>query len=125
MGATKRTGGRQQGAQVHDEGQHGDKTQKHIAGAWNHPGGNETAGGANVAEPDDMKSARGPHYDPAVEAAHSPPANSHIFNDRTQHDEADLNSEKTRLVRATERDKQIGSSELDKRSAQASAKRKS
>ena len=122
MGVTRRTGGQQQGAQDHAEGQHGDKTRRHIAQAWNHPESNESAGGAVPETPDQNP---GPQYDPRVVSAHSPPSKSHTFGGRTQHDEADLNSEKTRLAQAAEHDHQVGDSELDRRSARASAKRKS
>ena len=122
MGMTRRTGGQQQGAQDHAEGQHGDKTRRHIAQAWNHPESNESAGGAVPETPDQNP---GPQYDPRVVSAHSPPSKSHTFGGRTQHDEADLNSEKTRLAATAEHDDQVAHTELARRSARASAKRKS
>jgi hypothetical protein len=122
MGMTRKHGGQQQGAQDHAEGQHGDKTRRHIAKAWNHPLTDGSAGGANEEVP---RTNPGPQYDPSVDAAHAPPRNSHIFTGRTQHDDADLNAEKTRLAQATERDHQIAEGELAHRSARASAKRKS
>jgi hypothetical protein len=124
MGATRKSGGKQKGAQNHGEGQHGDTTRRQIARAWNHPGIDRTAGGANVGEGDAARE-RGPHERPDETRAHAPPSGSHLFSGRTQHDEADLNSEKTRQVKDAERHGHIASDEWSRRSAQASAKRKS
>jgi hypothetical protein len=124
MGATRKSGGKQKGAQDHGESQHGDKTRAEIAKAWNNPGSNVTAGGANVSAGDDANE-RGPQERPAVTRAHSPPSGSHLFSGRTQHDEADLNSEKTRQVRDAERHGHIATDQWSERSARASAKRKS
>lgn len=109
MGMTRRTGGRQQGAQDHDEGQHGNKTQRHIAAANNHPA---------------PTSESGPQYDRDELRAHAPPSKTHLVG-RSQHDEADLNAEKTRLVKDSERHDHIAHDEWSERSARASAKRKS
>jgi hypothetical protein len=124
VGATKKSGGHQKGAQDHAESQHGDKTREQIAKAWNNPGSNVTAGGANVAVGDEATES-GPQDHPATTRAHSPPSGSHLFSDRTQHDEADLNSEKTRQVRDAERHGHIADDQWSRRSARASAKRKS
>jgi hypothetical protein len=124
MGMTRKSGGEQKGAQGHAEGQHGDKTHGQIAKAWNHPGMNKTAGGANMSDGGAAKE-RGPQARPAAKKAHAPPANSHLFSGRSDHDEADLNSRKTRQVRDAERHGHIDNDELSRRSAQASAKRKS
>ena len=59
MGVTRKTGGQQKGAQDHGEGQHGDKTRAEIAKAWNNPGGDATAGAANVSR-GDAANERGP-----------------------------------------------------------------
>jgi hypothetical protein len=123
MGATRKSGGKQKGAQDHGEGQHGDKTRNEIAKVWNNPGINASAGGANIGEPDSVQS--GPQNRPAAKEAHSPPSESHLFSGRSQHDEADLNSQKTRQVKDAERHGHIASDEWSERSAQASAKRKS
>lgn len=124
MGITKKTGGQQKGAQDHGEGQHGDKTREAIAAAWNHPGIDETAGGANVAHnPPDNET--GPQYHPEEKRVHAPPSGSHLFSNRTQHDEADLNSEKTRQVKDAEKHDHIADDEWSKKTARASAKRKS
>lgn len=124
MGVTKKTGGQQKGAQDHGEGQHGDKTRDAIAAAWNHPGTNETAGGANVAH-NPPADETGPQNHPEEKRAHAPPSESHLFSDRTQHDEADLNSEKTRQVKDAEKHKHIAGDEWSEKTARASAKRKS
>ncbi len=124
MGETKKSGGQQKGAQNHAEGQHGDQTREHIASAWNHPGGDQTAGGANVSE-GESKDTRGPQDQEASKRAHSPPSGSHLFSGRTQHDEADLNSEKTRQVKDAERHGHIAGDDWSERSAGGSAKRKS
>lgn len=124
MGKNQEDGGRQQGAQDHAEGQHGDKTREHIAEAWDSPGIDETAGGANVSVGDAAKES-GPQEDPATIRAHAPPSGSHLFSGRTQHDEADINSEKTRQVKDAERHGHIAHDEWARRSAHASAKRKS
>lgn len=122
MGATRRTGGQQQGAQQHSEGDHGNKTRKRIVESNNHPEWNETAGGAAPNHP--VANEPGPKYTPEEIRAHAPPSKTHLF-DRTQHDEADLNSEKTRLVRDSERHDHIAHDEWAEKSARASAKRKS
>jgi hypothetical protein len=124
MGMTRRTGGQQPGAQSHAEGQHGDKTRKHIADAWNHPGANASAGGANVRAAGGADEI-GPGDHPDTTRAHAPPSGSHLFSGRSDHDEADLNSRKTRQVRDAERHGHIARDEDSERSARASAKRKS
>jgi hypothetical protein len=124
MGMTRKNGGRQQGAQEHGEGRHGKKTQKHIADAWNHAGG-VSGGGKGAGNMGTSADQIGPRYDPDEIRAHAPPSNNHIFSGRTQHDDADLNSEKTRLARDAERHGHISHTEWAERSARASAKRKS
>lgn len=122
MGVTRRTGGQQKGAQDHSEGQHGDKTLKRIADSNKHPARNETDGGAAPSHLEE--NARGPEYTPDAIRAHAPPSKTHLFA-RTQHDEADLNSEKTRLAKDSERHDHIAHDEWSEKSARASAKRKS
>lgn len=124
MGATRKSGGKQKGAQDHAEGQHGDKTRAQIARVWDHPGINESAGGANIGA-GDAANEKGPHEHPEETRVHAPPSGSHLFSGRTQHDEADLNSEKTRQVKDAERHGHIASDEWSERTARASAKRKS
>lgn len=124
MGVTKRNGGKQKGAQDHAEGQHGDKTREAIAEAWDNPGADVTAGGANVAH-NPPAGESGPQYHPEQIRAHSPPSTHELFSGRTQHDEADLNSEKTRQVKDAEKHHQVGDDEWSEKTARASAKRKS
>ncbi|MGI8509910.1 MAG: hypothetical protein ACR2MQ_11355 [Gemmatimonadaceae bacterium] len=124
MGETKKTGGHQKGAQDHGEGQHGDKTRDAIAAAWSHPGIDETAGGANVAHKP-ATCETGPQEQAEETRVHAPPSESHLFSGRTQHDEADLNSEKTRQVKDAEKHKHIAGDEWSEKTARASAKRKS
>ena len=50
---------------------------------------------------------------------------SRLFEDRQQHDEADKNSEKTRLARDIDRHDHDADTELQHRNVQSSAKRKS
>lgn len=64
MGATRKSGGHQKGAQDHAESQHGDKTREQIAKAWNNPGSNVTAGGANVGVGDEANDS-GPQERPS------------------------------------------------------------
>lgn len=122
MGATRRNGGHQQGAQQHAEGQHGRKTQERIEQSHNHPEWNETNGGAAPNHPEENE--LGPKYTPEAIRVHAPPSKTHLFG-RTQHDEADLNAEKTRLVKDSEKHDHIAHDEWSEQSARASAKRKS
>lgn len=124
MGITKKMGGEQKGPQDHGEGQHGDKTREAIAAAWNNPGGDETAGGANVTH-NPPAHETGPQEYPEETRVHAPPSESHLFSGRTDHDEADLNSEKTRQVKDSEKHKHTASDEWSQKTARASAKRKS
>lgn len=66
-----------------------------------------------------------PRYDPEEMEAHAPPGKHRLFEGRTQHDEADLNSEKIRLVRDVERHDHVDDDEVSTRSMRATAKRKS
>ncbi|MFL5619195.1 MAG: hypothetical protein ACJ79A_12490 [Gemmatimonadaceae bacterium] len=65
------------------------------------------------------------HHDPNQIAKHDDPARDRLFADRQQHDEADKNSEKTRLAR----DVQRHGHEVDEQASDAgtrhTAKRKS
>ena len=83
--------GQQQGAQDHDEGQHGDKTHgAFIEGLHGRHGGSEESEGAPQAE-----NAGDPTNAPG-----GPIAGHHrLFEEREQHDEAEKNSESNRLRR--------------------------
>ncbi len=72
--------GRQKGAQRHAEGEHGEKTKARLREELQ----------SRPSERDQSDSA--PHERPD-------PASERLFSSREQHDDADLNSEKTRLSR--------------------------
>ena len=84
--------GIQKGPQDHAEGQHGSKTHsKFIEQLHSHANGGQVAGD----EPSSSDSR--PHH----LAKHN--STPRLFGDRQQHDEAEKNSEKTRLHRELER----------------------
>ena len=112
MGKNKKNGGIQQGAVNHAPSQHGDKTISRIA---------EISQTSNAE-----RDRTGPRYDPEEIRAHDhPEGKSRLFEDREQHDEADKNSEKTRLARDIDRHNHGPGTELHHRNVQSSAKRKS
>ena len=89
MGKNKKNAGIQQGAQRHAESQHGDKTRKRQA---------EIA-----STPDPLEGRKGPRHDPEDIREHDTPGKDRLFADRQQHDDAEKQSEKTRLSRDIER----------------------
>ena len=111
MGKNKDNQGRQQGATNHAPSQHGEKTRARIA---------------EISQSSDpVEESSGPRYDPAEIRAHDSAEGKHrLFEGRQQHDEADKNSEKTRLARDIDRHDHGPDSELDQRNVQSSAKRK-
>ena len=112
MGKNKKNGGVQQGAIRRAPDQHGDKTR---------------ARQAEIAHSGRKRSdeAQGPRYDPAEIRAHDTKGKDRLFEDRQQHDEAEKNSEKTRLARDVDRHNHTPRNELAERSRASSAKRKS
>ena len=112
MGKNKKNDGVQQGAVRRQPDQHGDKTR---------------ARQAEIAHSGRKRSeeAEGPRYDPAEIRAHNTKGKDRLFEDRQQHDEAEKNSEKTRLARDADRHNHTPNNELAVRSRAASAKRKS
>ena len=110
MGKNRDNKGIQQGATNHAPGQHGDKTISRIA---------EVSQTGNPAE-----TGIGPQHDPAEIRKHNHVGKDRLFEDREQHDDADKNSEKTRLAREIDRHDHGPDTELHHRSTQASAKRK-
>ena len=112
MGKNKENKGRQQGAQNHAPSQQGKKTRARQAEI-------AQSGGNPVDE------RTGPRYDPAEIRAHDTPGKDRLFEDRQQHDEADKNSEKTRLARDLDRHNHPSEDELSHRDRQSMAKRKS
>src|SRR5580765_6943873 len=87
--------GVQKGPQDHAEGQHGSKTRSKILEQLHTGNGNGTKNGTTPeAAPDPLQTIKSPaHHN----AAHR------LFEERQQHDEAEKNSEKTRLHREVER----------------------
>jgi hypothetical protein len=83
--------GVQKGPQDHAEGQHGSKTRGKILEQLHSGNGNGAAPEAPPNPPEPAKSTA--HHN----AAHR------LFEERQQHDEAEKNSEKTRLHREVER----------------------
>ena len=76
--------GKQKGAQQHAEGQHGDKTQSRLREELQSEG-------------------RGRDDDGGADRLHPPEGGARLMEDREQRDEAERNSEKTRLSRDIER----------------------
>lgn len=87
--------GVQKGPQDHAEGQHGSKTRGKILEQLHSGNGNGTKNGTTPeAAPDPLQPPNSPaHHN----AAHR------LFEERQQHDEAEKNSERTRLHREVER----------------------
>jgi hypothetical protein len=112
MGKNKDNQGRQQRAVHREPGHHGEKTISRME-EIEHSG----AGAAREAD--------GPRYDPQEIREHKADGGHRLFEDRQQHDEADKNSEKTRLARDRQRHRHDSSDELTQRNRSASAKRKS
>ena len=110
MGKNKANKGIQQGAIDHAPSQHGDKTISRIA---------EISQTSNAAE-----ARTGPQHDPSEIQEHQPKGKNRLFEDRQQHDDADKNSEKTRLARDIDRHDHGPDTELHHRDVQSSAKRK-
>jgi hypothetical protein len=110
MGKNKENKGIQQGAVDHAPSQHGDKTISRIA---------EISQTSNPVE-----ERIGPQYDPSEIREHQPKGKNRLFEDRQQHDDADKNSEKTRLARDMERHDHGPDTELHDRNVRSSAKRK-
>ena len=87
MGKNKERGGRQQGAVRKAEGQRGDKTHQHF-------------------QREQMRTPRGTSRkgaDAAGDPLHRDKGEHRLFEDRQQHDEADKNSEKSRLSKDIDR----------------------
>jgi hypothetical protein len=110
MGKNRENQGKQQGAQKHAPSQHGEKTLSGLA---------ETT---NSGSP--LEGRTGPGHDEAEIRRHDTKGRDRLFEDREQHDEADKNSEKTRLARDIDRHDHEPSDELSQRDTQSRAKRK-
>jgi hypothetical protein len=111
VGKNKKNDGIQQGAVRRGPNQHGDKTRSRQAEIA------QTAG--------ETGEAKGPRHDPDQIRAHNTVGKDRLFEDRQQHDEAEKNSEKTRLARDADRHNHTPRDELAERNRASSAKRKS
>jgi hypothetical protein len=72
----------------------------------------------------ERKSSPGPTYDAAEIRAHDDKGKDRLFEDRQQHDEAEKNSEKTRLARDLDRHGHTSGDELSQRNESSRSKRK-
>ena len=110
MGKNKDNEGIQQGALKHATSQQGGKTRSHQA---------------KVAHASDPTAEQvGPQHDPEEIREHDTVGKDRLFEGRQQHDEAEKNSEKTRLARDMDRHNHLPSDELAQRDASSRAKRK-
>ena len=110
MGKNKDNNGRQQGALDHPPSGQGEKTRARQAEI------------ANESAP--LRGRTGPGHDEEKIRAHDTTGHDRLFEGREQHDDADKNSEKTRLARDLDRHDHLPSDELSERERQAMAKRK-
>jgi len=111
MGKNKENDGVQQGALRHAPSQQGPKTRSRQAEI------------AHSSDPTEDRT--GPRYDPEEIRRHNTKGKDRLFEDRQQHDEADKNSEKTRLSRDLDRHGHLPNDELTQRDRASKAKRKS
>jgi hypothetical protein len=72
----------------------------------------------------DIRQASGPEYDPAEIRQHDDTGKDRLFEDRQQHDEAEKNSEKTRLARDVDRHDHDVDTNVADAGTQPGAKRK-
>ena len=73
----------------------------------------------------DMKDVPGPTHDPAEIRKHDDTGKDRLFEGREQHDEAEKNSEKTRLAKDVDRHNHDVDDDVADAGSGASAKRKS
>ena len=109
MGKNKDNDGMQQGAQPHAHSQQGQKTKSRQA---------EIANSGSEDRP------KQPRHDPEEIREHDTAGRDRLFEDRQQHDEAEKNSEKTRIARDLDRHNHTPENELSHTNRQAPAKRK-
>ncbi len=110
MGKNKDNKGIQQGALNRAPSQQGDVTR---------------ARQAEIAQTSNPVSERtGPQHDPEEIRQHDTTGKDRLFEGREQHDDADKNSEKTRLARDLDRHNHLPNDELSQRERQSMAKRK-
>lgn len=86
----------------------------------------QSAEAANEALPaSDTKQSFGPRHDPAKIRQHDDVGKDRLFEDRQQHDDAEKNSEKTRLAKDVARHEHAVDDDVADAGTRASAKRKS
>lgn len=85
----------------------------------------QTARAEEAARGDGNRGAFGGHHDPAHIREHSDKGRDRLFEDREQHDEAEKNSEKTRLARDVQRHEHSVDENVADNGTVPSAKRKS
>lgn len=110
MGKNKDQKGVQQGAVEHAPSQQGDATRARQAEI------------AHASDP--LQGRTGPRHDPEEIRQHDTTGKDRLFEGREQHDDADKNSEKTRLSRDLDRHGHLPEDELSQRERQSMAKRK-
>ena len=109
MGKNKDNKGIQQGSVDHAPSQHGDRTLSRVA---------------DISQTSNPARGTGPQHDPAEIREHDHAGKDRLFEDRQQHDEAEKNSEKTRLARDVDRHDHGPDTELHHRDTQSASKRK-
>jgi hypothetical protein len=86
----------------------------------------EAAEAANESEPaTDTQRSAGPRHDPAKIRQHDDVGKDRLFEERQQHDEAEKNSEKTRLAKDVARHDHVVDDDVADAGSRASAKRES
>jgi hypothetical protein len=86
----------------------------------------QSAEAANEAGPTtDTQHSFGPQHDPAKIRQHDDVGKDRLFEDRQQHDDAEKNSEKTRLAKDVARHDHLIDDDIADAGSRASAKRKS
>ena len=111
MGKNKDNDGVQQGALDHAPSQQGNRTRARQAEI------------AQTSRPLDQPT--GPGHDPEEIRRHDTTGKDRLFEGRQQHDEAEKNSEKTRLSRDLDRHDHLPNDELSQRDRASMSKRKS
>ncbi len=86
----------------------------------------ESAEAANETGPtSDTQHSSGPRHDPARIRQHDDVGKDRLFEGRQQHDDAEKNSEKTRLAKDVDRHEHTVDDDVSDAGTRASAKRKS
>ena len=86
----------------------------------------QSAEAANETGPTtDTRHSSGPRHDPAKIRQHDDLGKDRLFEDRQQHDDAEKNSEKTRLAKDVDRHEHPVDDDVANTGTRASAKRKS